>query len=92
MILRILALVALAAAVASGVYGLMAGGVLISLGELWFKLSPGTLNLMQAVTQRYIAPAVWDPGIVWVLEKPAVAVFGLLALAFIVPVLLRRRG
>lgn len=46
------------------------------LGQHWYALHQGSLNLSQAVVQRYIHPAVWDPGIVAVLTLPTVAVFG----------------
>ena len=46
-------------------------------GEVWFDLSPNTLNLMQAVVQRYLWPSLWDPTIIAVLKLPAVAVLGL---------------
>ena len=48
----------------------------IATGELWFTLHNGSLNLMQAVIQRYIAPSLWDPVIVTVLLWPAWLVFG----------------
>ena len=43
----------------------------VLLGELWFKLDPGSLNLMQAVIQRYLFPALWDPIIISVLLWPS---------------------
>lgn len=45
-------------------------------GELWFTLHSGSLNLLQAITQRYIFPALWDPIIVTVLLLPASLVLG----------------
>lgn len=70
------------ATIAAGAYDLFGpparDGLLHTGGELWFTLSPDTLNLMQAVTQRYVSPALWDPAIVAVLKLPAVAVLGLL--------------
>ncbi len=30
-------------------------------GQLWFDLAPSSLNLVQAVIQRYIAAWLWDP-------------------------------
>lgn len=48
----------------------------IALGELWYKLSPATLNGAQAGIQRYIAPWLWEPVITTVLLWPAWAVFG----------------
>ena len=29
-------------------------------GELWYELHPASLNLYQAVIERYIHPAIWD--------------------------------
>ena len=45
-----------------------------ALGQLWYALDPGSLNLLQAVTQRYLLPALWDGGMVWLLLQPAFAV------------------
>jgi hypothetical protein len=62
----------------------------IALGQLWFDLSPGSLNLVQAVIQRYIHPAVWDPAITSVLflwASPFLIVLGIALLA-----LCRRRN
>ena len=59
------------------------------MGELWFSLSPSTLNLAQAVVQRYIDPALWDDRILPILNWPTVAVLGIPGLLLIV--LLRRR-
>ena len=56
----------------------------IALGQLWYNLSPSSLNLVQAVVQRYIHPFLWDPIIVTVLLWWAFAVLmvlGLLILA-----------
>ncbi|MFC4271394.1 hypothetical protein GQF03_18490 [Sneathiella chungangensis] len=44
-------------------------------GELWFRLNPEGLNLVQAVIQRYVWPALWDPVIVTLLLWPAWLVF-----------------
>ena len=49
---------------------------LVTAGELWFTLHNGSLNLLQAVTQRYIFPALWDPVFVTVLLWPAFLVIG----------------
>jgi hypothetical protein len=46
-------------------------------GELWFRLDPFSLNLSQAVIQRYVAAWLWDPAIVTVLLAPAWIVLGL---------------
>ena len=70
-----------------------AGGFRLSaLGELWFRLSPYTLDLSRAVTERYIWPDLWDPGIVTVLLQPAVLVLGGLGLLFLVLGLIGRRS
>ena len=56
----------------------------ITLGQLWFDFSRSSLNLVQAVVQRYIHPFLWDPIIVTILLCWAFAVlmvFGLLILA-----------
>ncbi len=52
---------------------------LIPLGEIWFvldrMLGTGTLNLTQAVVQRYLWPWIWEDGIQQLLLFPAWAVF-----------------
>ena len=56
----------------------------ISLGQLWFDFSRSSLNLIQAVVQRYIHPFLWDPIIVTILLCWAFAVLmvpGLVILA-----------
>lgn len=62
----------------------------IALGQLWFDLSSGSLNLVQAVVQRYIHPALWDPVITSVLflwASPLLIALGVVFLA-----LFRRRA
>lgn len=44
-------------------------------GELWFQLDTGSLNLMQAIVERYIWPPLWDPGVVSLLQLPALLIF-----------------
>jgi hypothetical protein len=56
----------------------------IALGQLWFDLNRSSLNLVQAVVQRYIHPFLWDPIIVTILLCWAFAVLmvlGVLMLA-----------
>ena len=48
----------------------------IAAGELWFHLHPYSLNLSQAVTQRYLLPALWDPIIISILQWPAWSILG----------------
>ena len=45
-------------------------------GEIWFTLHVGSLNFAQAITQRYIHPALWDPIIAGMLQWPAWSLFG----------------
>lgn len=55
----------------------------LAAGELWFKTHTESLNLSQAVIQRYIHPAVWDPGVVTVLLWPVWAVTLIPAVLFL---------
>lgn len=41
------------------------------LGQIWFDLHPGSLNLVQAVIERYIWEPLWEPGIATILQWPA---------------------
>jgi len=47
-----------------------------ALGEHWFKINPYTLNLAQAVIQRYISAWLWESVIQTILLWPTWAVFG----------------
>ena len=51
-------------------------------GELWYRLAPGSLNLVQAIVERYIWPPLWDPVIVGILQWPAFAVFAVPGVVF----------
>jgi hypothetical protein len=62
----------------------------IALGQLWFDLDRSSLNLTQAVVQRYIHPFLWDPIIVTILLCWAFAV--LMVLGLLILVLSGRRG
>jgi hypothetical protein len=63
---------------------------LTALGQLWYALHPGSLNLIQAVVERYIHPFLWDPVIFSVLRLPASLVFLAPGVAYLV--LRRKRG
>lgn len=85
--IRFLAVVSLAVAVILAVIDATrsiaaADLVLTPLGSSWFAASPATLNLAQAVVQRYVFPALWDPVVVSILNLPGFAVFLVLALLF----------
>jgi len=41
------------------------------IGDLWFEYSASTLNLLQAVLERYIWPPLWDPVVTTFLLWPA---------------------
>lgn len=62
-----------AAAAAAGV--LLTGPAGVELGSLWHGFSPESLNLTQAVTQRYLHPVLWTHAILPVLLLPAAGVF-----------------
>ena len=53
----------------------------MALGALWFWISPGSLNLVQAVTERYLSVALWDHIVFPLVQQPAVLVFGLASAA-----------
>ena len=71
----------------------VAGGPLVALGQLWYRLDVGSLNLTQAIVQRRIHPLLWDPVLVAVLLQPAFVVFSLPGAVLIIAavLLLRRR-
>jgi hypothetical protein len=62
----------------------------IALGQLWYQLNRSSLNLVQAVIQRYIHPFVWDPIIVTILLSWAFAV--LMILGVLLLVVFRKRA
>jgi hypothetical protein len=72
--LKILGRFVLALAFGEFLFGLwiwLAGhDVTRSAGELWYKLAPGSLNLSQAVVQRYLHPEIWEQVAVPLLVRP----------------------
>lgn len=55
-----------------GLASLSEGSVkLLPLGELWFHLSPGSLNALQAGAERYVSVGLWDSVITPILHVPA---------------------
>lgn len=94
--LRILAylFLALAAVIAGAdvVSGLMAGHVQLQpLGAWWAWVDRNSLLLLQPAIQRHISPALWDPGILTLLEWPAAIEFAVLGGLFWLADLWRRR-
>jgi hypothetical protein len=57
---------------------------ILSAGELWFQLDNASLNLVQAVVQRYLLPEIWDPGIQTILLWPTWIVLGIPALILLI--------
>ena len=47
---------------------------LTPLGKTWFDLDSSSLNFSQAIVQRYVAPEIWDLGVITVLNWPTVYV------------------
>jgi len=69
---------------ADALASLEAGNIhLEPLGAVWFKIDVGSLNLTQAVIQRYVSPWLWDPAIQWLLAQPAAAVAGVPAVVLL---------
>ena len=68
-----------------------AGVSLMPLGQLWYGLDPGSLNLAQAVIERYIWVVLWDPLLLTVLQWPAAVVFAVLGGALLALDFLRIR-
>jgi len=57
-----------------------AGLSLRPLGQLWYSLDSASLNLVQAVIERYLLPALWDPLLLTFLTWAAAPVFAVLGL------------
>lgn len=58
-------------------------------GQLWYSLHAASLNLVQAVVERYIHPFLWDPVIFSVLRLPASLLF--LVVGIVLALTFRRR-
>lgn len=61
------------------------------LGQVWFDIDAGSLNLVQAVVERYISTTLWDPVILTILYWPAFLVFLVPGLVLILLCARRRR-
>ena len=64
---------------------------LLPLGQVWFDIHRGSLNLIQAVIERYVWEPLWDPGIATVLQYPASISLGLVGLVLLLLCLPRRK-
>lgn len=74
---------ALVALVHDGAHSIAASDIVVtSLGELWFSISAPSLNLTQAVIERYTVSFLWDPVLLSVLQAPAALVLMVTALIF----------
>ncbi|MDX1710674.1 MAG: hypothetical protein R3316_06005 [Rhodovibrionaceae bacterium] len=67
------------------------GFKLVPLGQLWFELHSSSLNLVQAVIERYLWPPLWQSVLFPIVQLPAAVVFGALGLAILLLSLIRRR-
>ncbi len=76
-IIGVLFVIMAAAALAWELYILVDTGhfKLSSWGELWFRLHAPSLNLYQAVVERYVSTSLWDMVLAPLLLLPAVLVF-----------------
>ena len=63
---------------------------MIAAGELWYALDPGSLNVAQAITQRYLHPVLWDPILQSALTWPAWSLLGAPGVALVVALSGRR--
>ena len=52
------------------------------LGQFWYSISPGSLNLTQAITERYLHWRLWDYGIGQLVIWPLWVTTGGLGLIF----------
>ncbi len=65
---------------------------LAPLGEIWYAIDRGSLNLVQAVVERYVHPFVWDPVLFTIIGLPAAPFFAFLALILFFWVWRSRQG
>lgn len=86
-------IVALVIAIRDGLSSLEQSALVIRpLGQIWYEIDRGSLNLVQAVVERYLTPALWDPLIVSFLQVPGVLAFGVIGLGFMALSYSRRGG
>ena len=54
--------------------------IVTPLGAHWFKLHAASLSISQAAIERHVAPWLWDPVILTLLQIPTWVFFGVLGL------------
>ena len=66
----------------------------ITLGQLWYDVSPSTLLMTQTIIERYIWPPLWNEGLSILLFLPAWTVFfGVTGMIlFVLGLFVRRRA
>ena len=64
---------------------------IVPAGQIWFELHNPSLNLAQAVVQRYLHPLLWDPLISGFLQWPLWASLGGVGIALMIVFGRRRR-
>jgi hypothetical protein len=62
----------------------------LALGQLWYQLDRSSLNLVQAMVQRYLSPVLWDRIIVNLLLCWAAA--ALIAVGAVILLLAKQRA
>ena len=61
----------------SGTWGLS------TVGEVWYDLSPNSIQLLQAFIQRFISPLLWERGFIPFLLFPLSFALGILGIGFL---------
>ena len=54
------------------------------IGQLWYQLHAESLNIAQAIIQRYLHPSIWDPWIVAILLTPGWPTFSTIGAVIII--------
>ena len=89
----LLIVLAVAAAGHEGITSLDAGAYdRLAFGELWAKIDIASLNLVQAVIQRYVWPWLWDGVILNLLLLPAWAVLSVPGIIMVLAFRVRDAG
>lgn len=84
--------VAVVAATVDGARSIAASTMVVTpLGQSWYEVDVDSLNLSQAVVQRYVLPEVWDSVIFPILRLPTVLVGAVLGSLFMLVGLPKRR-